>query len=454
MTVKSIQGLRLALGVVVGLTLSATSSSAFASYTYTIKGSSCRVMQTGDESLVTVDTTAGTITANDSVNVICPMVKHTSSPGGFDEYIADVAADVVSSESNLACELNIYGLQIQPGVDSIIQSTGFIPTPGGPFDLGGFSTDIFWDEGIATPYTNWYSSEVICQMNLGTTINKFTVTENGSLQSNYRIFSASNCAPTLNSSSYDYFSGESGGPSGFWEAKQQSGFTVNCPVPSDAGRGVQLSAGPSISGGGVDQLQCSSDGGSHWITVPQNPPAAEPADFPTQTVSFAVKSGAQNITCKMTGINNDGDGKIASYRTFPLDPIPHTGWTATASIGANTGNAFDGNLSSRWTTTNQSQRSGQWFKLDMGSAKTFIEVVMDSGGDANDYPHGYKIEASMDGNSWTTIATGSGTSSVVTVPVPMTTARFIRLNQTATDSHWWSIHELNVYSATPHNPYL
>ena len=52
------------------------------------------------------------------------------------------------------------------------------------------------------------------------------------------------------------------------------------------------------------------------------------------------------------------------------------------------------------------------------------------------------------------IASGAGTSAVVTVPVPMTTARYLRINQTGTDSHWWSIHELNVYSATPHNPYV
>jgi hypothetical protein len=456
-----VRGSKLLLAALVALPLLLAARTSLA-FTYQINGSDCRAMESGTEGLVSVPTGTTTLVASGAVEVVCPMVKHTSVPNGFNDYISDVTAAVVAGAGGVSCHLNFYSVQVHQGDDSLQQENADV-TSIGPnthsqvLDLAGSSIQPYFDEGIASPYDYWYSSEVFCTMQAGTTLTTFHVTENGSSPANYRMYSAGNCKPTSpGTSSYQYFEGEFGGGAGFWEAKQAKGFTFNCPVPSDAGRGVQLAVGPSISGDGTDQLQCTGDAGSHWTTIPQNPSAAE---WPTRTVSFAFKSGVQNIQCRMiTNGDNDGDGKVAGYRSFPLDPIPHTGWTATASIGANTASAFDGNLSTRWTTTNQTQRTNpaQWFLLDMHATQTFIEVVLDSTGDANDFPHGYTIEASMTGaaGSWTTIASGAGASAVVTVPVPMTTARYLRINQTGTDSHWWSIHELNVYSATPHNPYL
>ena len=42
------------------------------------------------------------------------------------------------------------------------------------------------------------------------------------------------------------------------------------------------------------------------------------------------------------------------------------------------------------------------------------------------------------------IARGAGTSGVMTIPLPTTTARFIKLVSLASSGSWWSITELNV----------
>ncbi|OLE27708.1 MAG: hypothetical protein AUG44_09475 [Actinobacteria bacterium 13_1_20CM_3_71_11] len=134
--------------------------------------------------------------------------------------------------------------------------------------------------------------------------------------------------------------------------------------------------------------------------------------------------------------------------------LDRSGWTVSGSSspsdpccqGDVPSHAIDGNASTRWST-GTGQQPGQWFQVDLGKATTFAKLTLDSGASSGDYPRGYAVYASNDPSSWgTALATGTGTGSPVTVPLPTTTARYVRIVQTGQAGNWWSIHELNLYA--------
>ena len=88
---------------------------------------------------------------------------------------------------------------------------------------------------------------------------------------------------------------------------------------------------------------------------------------------------------------------------------------------------------------------GHWFRVDMGAPQTFDRIVLDSG-TGNDHARGYRVEMSNDAATWTTLATGSGTGQTTAIPLPVSTARYLRIVQTGTAGNWWSIHELDVFA--------
>jgi beta-glucosidase len=129
-------------------------------------------------------------------------------------------------------------------------------------------------------------------------------------------------------------------------------------------------------------------------------------------------------------------------------PLSRTGWTATASPSSTTdvpARMLDGDTTTRWSSGTP-MASGNTVTLDLGAAKTFSKVVMDSGASTSDYARGYQIGVSTDDSTWTTVATGTGTTAVVTAAVGSQTARYVRITQTGSATSWWSIAELNLYS--------
>jgi hypothetical protein len=129
----------------------------------------------------------------------------------------------------------------------------------------------------------------------------------------------------------------------------------------------------------------------------------------------------------------------------PAQALNRAGWIASASAGANPSAALDGSTSTRWGTGG-AQAPGQWFQVDMQSARTFSQVVMDAASSSNDFPRGYEVAVSNDGTNWTVVAIGTGSSAITTVRFPTQSARYIRVTQTAnTSGTWWSIHEFNAY---------
>jgi O-glycosyl hydrolase len=128
-------------------------------------------------------------------------------------------------------------------------------------------------------------------------------------------------------------------------------------------------------------------------------------------------------------------------------PWSPPGWMKLPHVGEPTSNALDGDITTRWSS-GSGQTSGQWFQVDMQTAQTFSSFSMDSGNSTGDYAHGYQVFVSNDGTNWgTAIASGTGSSQLITVSFPIQTARYIRVVQTASAGNWWSIAEFNVYDS-------
>ena len=90
--------------------------------------------------------------------------------------------------------------------------------------------------------------------------------------------------------------------------------------------------------------------------------------------------------------------------------------------------------------------NGNTVTVDLGAARSFSRLVMDSGGSTQDYAHGYTVAVSADASSWQTVATGTGSAASISVPLGAQNARYVRVTQTGSASSWWSIAELNLYS--------
>jgi hypothetical protein len=202
---------------------------------------------------------------------------------------------------------------------------------------------------------------------------------------------------------------------------------------SDYPRGYQLLVSndgatwgqPLVSGGGTAPLVT--------ITVPSV----------TARYIRIVQTGAASNWWSIYELNVYG-----SAATTATAALPRTGWVASASAGnASAMQAIDGNLTTRWTTGTD-QVNAQWFQLDLGTSQAFTQVVLDAGTSSNDFPIGYQVYVTDDPSSWgSPVAYGAGSDALLTITFPYQTARYLRVVQTGTGSHWWSIHEINVYGA-------
>ncbi|MEU4243924.1 glycoside hydrolase family 3 C-terminal domain-containing protein [Actinoplanes sp. NPDC026619] len=160
----------------------------------------------------------------------------------------------------------------------------------------------------------------------------------------------------------------------------------------------------------------------------------------TAAGSHQIMVGASSRDIRLTGtVTLGSSGSMALNRT---------GWTATASPSSATdvpARMLDGVTGTRWSSGTP-MTSGNTVTLDLGAARTFGTVVMDSAGSAADYARGYQIAVSADGATWRTVGTGAGTTAVVTAAIGSQTARYLRITQTGSAASWWSIAELNLYA--------
>jgi beta-glucosidase len=230
-------------------------------------------------------------------------------------------------------------------------------------------------------------------------------------------------------------------------------FTLDLGTAQSIDQVVMDSAGSANDYARGYQVFTSTDGTNFGTAVATGTGAAAKVTvtFPAKTARYlkVVQTGTSTSWWSIAELNVYTDGTVGGGGGGSGTVLPRTGWVASASAtggGDVPANVLDGNAGTRWSTGTP-MVNGQTFTLDLGAARSFSKLVMDSGGSANDYAHGYQVFVSADGTNFgTAIATGTPTTAVVTVTFPTATARYVRIVQTGASSSWWSMAEVNLYS--------
>jgi len=198
-------------------------------------------------------------------------------------------------------------------------------------------------------------------------------------------------------------------------------------------------------------VQVSTDGTS-WTPV-----TSATGTSAKVTVSFAAQT-ARYLRLVQTGSSSSwwsiAELDVLTAGTTTTTPpagtpiaLARNGWVAAANPSSCDvpANALDGNSATRFSS-GTAMTNGQTFTLDLGTARTFDQVTMDSGGSTLDYARSFTVQTSGDGATWTDVTTGSGSAAVVTSRFANQTARWVRIVQTGSNNSWWSMSEFNLYA--------
>ena len=172
------------------------------------------------------------------------------------------------------------------------------------------------------------------------------------------------------------------------------------------------------------------------------------------SVTLPATETKQYIKIQLTGSSGNWwrIGELFVYGTSATE-LSRSGWSASAS-GTNgtdwASNAIDGDATTKWSPGFQAVN--QWFTVDMGSARTFTRIDMESNPQPTDYPRGYDVYVSDNGFTWgSPIASQSPSTAYTSITFSAQTKRYIRVQlDNANGSYWWSLFEFKVYG-TPAN---
>ncbi|MCD1259538.1 discoidin domain-containing protein [Paenibacillus athensensis] len=237
-----------------------------------------------------------------------------------------------------------------------------------------------------------------------------------------------------------------------------SGTPSGDTVPPTAPTGLTATAASSTAVQLAWSASTDNVGVSQYVIYRNGAPIATTAATSYQDSGLTPSTSySYTVVAKDAAGNTSSSSNTATAVTSSgaLTALDRSNWTLTTSpVNSTPANMIDGSLTTRWTS-GKAQAAGQSVTIDMGSAQNFSQVVMDATNSSNDYARGYEIYVSGDGVNWgSAVASGSGSGAVITANFAAKTARYIKIVQTGTDSHWWSIAELNVYgqSGTPTQP--
>jgi glucosylceramidase len=152
--------------------------------------------------------------------------------------------------------------------------------------------------------------------------------------------------------------------------------------------------------------------------------------------TFAVAEGGYSFDYTLPG------GALATFTWRDIDDRRRL--VPARETTKETAAAFDDDATTRWTT-GAAQQPGQALVADLGRVRTVSRVVLDTGVDRGDYPRGYTLAVSSDGQTWRDVASGAGTGQLTTIDFRPTRARFLRVTQTGSAGSWWSVAEVRVY---------
>ena len=174
--------------------------------------------------------------------------------------------------------------------------------------------------------------------------------------------------------------------------------------------------------------------------------------------TFAVAQGGSSFDYTLPG------GALATFvwpSSAALDDghrlLDLRGATASASEGADPVNAVDDDAVTRWTT-GAAQHPGQTLTVDLGATRDVGRVALDTGAltgaavnwgpgqPSGDYPRGLQVSTSADGTTWSAPVSATGSGQITDLDLAGEPARYLRFEQTATASSWWSVADLRVYT--------
>ena len=241
----------------------------------------------------------------------------------------------------------------------------------------------------------------------------------------------------------------------FGTGKDQAG---NDFLQIDLGASVTLSQVVLDNTGGFQNdyprgyaVMLSTDGVTFPTTVAMA--AVTTAPGPTLTIPFAAQA-ARSVKIANTGTValwwSVDELRLTCQLLKPppqgaIDPYEPVNWKATATssdVGGPPTSAFDGDVVTRWST-GVHQAGGEQFVLDLGAAVSVSQISFDAAG-SGDFPVGYTLEISADGQAYQQVAAGAG-AALTQIQFARTNARYLRTTQTGADAyHWWSIYEITI----------
>ncbi|TCK80760.1 DUF7133 domain-containing protein [Albibacterium bauzanense] len=139
----------------------------------------------------------------------------------------------------------------------------------------------------------------------------------------------------------------------------------------------------------------------------------------------------------------------------------NSNWNVTAShaqptlVGGKA--AASGAFSFEGWTTGVKQIPGMWFQIEMPVETTISGLEFDSPGARTQgttppttletYPREFIIQVSMDGNTWTQVAQGKGSSRKTWIPFKPVKAKYVKITQTATAENEspWRMQAMKLY---------
>ena len=127
--------------------------------------------------------------------------------------------------------------------------------------------------------------------------------------------------------------------------------------------------------------------------------------------------------------------------------LDRAAWKVSASPGNDeAAKAIDGDIKTRWGT-GRGQKPNDWFMVDLGQTKTLRRLILDAAQSTGDYPRGYRVMVSADGQEWRgPVGIGEAEAKALTViPVLPTAGRYVKIIQTGDEERmWWSIYEMQI----------
>jgi len=252
-------------------------------------------------------------------------------------------------------------------------------------------------------------------------------------------------------------------------------------------RKLLSSAGPDLSRGAVEALaawrdpapladllrltKTSGDDGirslalagyTRLLSLPANRPAMETVKFLDEAIGIASSDEEKRRIIAKLGDFPCKEGLVIADKHARSAKLAATANQAAARIrgvliqnslvatashnGGETRNAFDKNLSSRWST-NTPMKPGMWFMIDLGAEQTVTRIILDCRNSPGDYPRGCEVYVSFDGKGWGKPVLTSPPQRPITrlnLKTPAR-ARFVKIVQTGeTQGLFWSIHNMRI----------